>query len=138
MYKKIFLAVLLAWTVALTGCHMTEGASVRADYYGDYPYRRAAPYPYYPYYPYYNRYYDPFLYPAYVYDPYPYFFFGGSFIYGTSDVFIVNHHHRSIGPGSRSLRGFRGGGGGTIAPSSPSQGGGGSSGGSSGGGRSLR
>lgn len=63
MFKKILLAVLLFGSVALMGCY---GVSVRAGYYGEYPYRRAVPYYYY-----YDPFYDPFLYPIYIYDPYP-------------------------------------------------------------------
>ena len=132
MMKRALLIFLLVGLTALSGCHTGASTSVRADYYGAYGYGgRDAPY----------YYYNPYYYPAYFYDPYPSYFFGTSFIYGypyfyPQSFIIVDHRHRGIPPGSRSLRGFRGAPRDRDGTTSRMPSGGGTGG--SGGGRSLR
>lgn len=132
MIKKIFVTALLLGSIALTGCHRTGAASVRADYYGSYAYGgRYVPY-------YYDPFYDPFF-----YGPFPHFFFRTDFLFVRPSRFvivrdpffpnriIILEDRRFVRPGERSLRGFRGRSfsGGRPAPSPD---------GSSRGGRSLR
>lgn len=131
MIKKIFVTALLLGSIAVTGCHRTGAASVRADYYGSYAYGgRYVPY-------YYDPFYDPFFYPDYIYGPFPHFFFRTDFLFIRPSRFvivrdpffpnriIVLEDRRFVRPGARSLRGLRKGTGGSVlgGPSRDSRGG---------------
>lgn len=119
MIKRALLIFLLIGLTALAGCHTGARTSVRADYYGSYPYGgRYIPY-------YYDPFYDPFF-----YGPSPHFFFQteflfvrpGRFVFVRDPFFpnriIILEDRRFVRPGERSLRGFRSGriGSGRLAP----------------------
>lgn len=109
MLKKTLWAALLIGLLGFWGCRGAPQMSVRAGYYGGYPYE-----PYYvdPY----DRFYEGYYYPAYVYRPYPFFYdpFYDPFFFG-ADFFYYPYyprccffdHRRFVRPGGRSLHGLR-------------------------------
>lgn len=98
--QKALLAILFVGLLGLTGCHAAQSAAVRADYYDPYPYRMTDIDPYYRFYA------DPFFYPAYLYDPFPRFFFTSEFLFirPGSRIIILNDP-RFVRPRGRRLHG---------------------------------
>lgn len=125
MLKRTFWMVLLIGLLGLWGCHAASQMSIRAGYYGGYPYEPLYVDPY-------DRFYaGPSYYPMYLYQPYPFFYdpFYDPFFFGADffDFPCCAFNQGNFGRPGRSLHGFRGGGGGFSGSGGFSSGGSGRS-----------